>query len=84
MSQHEIQTIEDIYRVVEERNLDGFLKDFETWLRLMVEMKSGPLGQLIRVEKFGWNDDGNFGSVKSFNVDMVQDQEASGKAGEAE
>lgn len=76
MTQHEISTINDIYSVVDETNVDGFLKDFETWLRMMVELKEiDPTMKVIRVDNFGWNDDGDNGTLKGVTFSSFNDVE---------
>jgi hypothetical protein len=59
MTQHEIKTINDIYRIVTPENTEGFLADFAAWLRIVIAIKqSDPEGTYLDVEKFTRIDDG--------------------------
>ncbi len=80
-SQHNIETISDIFLVVNESNIDGFLQDFEHWLRIMVELKKlNSDAVTIGTERFGWNDDGDYGTAKSLHVDIrIKDEQKGGE-----
>ena len=41
MTQHEIKTINDIYRVVTPENTEAFLADFTAWLRYCHGLEAG-------------------------------------------
>jgi len=69
MNQHEIKTINDIYRAVTPDNMEGFLTDFEMWLRMVIELKkTDPERTVIDIEKFTWMDDGENGKVRGIHI----------------
>ena len=57
---HLIRTLEDIRNVITIENVDCFLKDFETWLRLSLITKDIERDTVKEVEPtvFKWIDDG--------------------------
>ena len=66
MKSYNIVTTKDILEAVTSENIDGFLKDFEGWLRFLVELKKeeNPFIKLSD-STFTWNDDGEYGKMKS-------------------
>ncbi len=74
-SEHEIRTINDIYRVVDESNKEVFLADFTAWLDIAVETKKlDPDRRIIDMDRFGWNDDGKPGTLRSINFEVKEDE----------
>jgi hypothetical protein len=72
MKSYKIRTTTDIYKAVTYENIDGFLKDFEAYLRMALIAKgaSEPLG-LGRAEAgFTWNDDNENGVLKGINIEI--------------
>ena len=37
---HELKTLADVHNVINEKNIDNFLSDFEQWLRFGIEMRT--------------------------------------------
>ena len=75
MKSYQLKTIKDIFTAVNEKNIDGFLKDFEAWLRLTVEAKKIDFPGMKLVDSgFTWNDDGEYGEVKSINFEIKKVQ----------
>ncbi len=59
MTQHDIKTINDVYRVVTPETTEAFLADFAAWIRMVIAMKKAdPERRYLDVEKFTWIDDG--------------------------
>jgi len=58
---HELKTIEDILKVVNEDNVDNFLKDFSTWIKVQIATKKvneAIGGGLTMNPVLKWIDDG--------------------------
>lgn len=58
---HNIETIEDILRVVNKDNKENFLKDFSNWIDLNITLRENLMGTkgIVRIESnFVWIDDG--------------------------
>jgi hypothetical protein len=55
---YKIKTLKDIFEAVDTKNVDGFLKDFESWLRMTVALKAeqNPYLELVDAS-FTWIDD---------------------------
>ena len=58
--QHHIRTLRDILEVVDEKNVEGFIKDFSDWLRILVVVAKIDPSQIKVNDKdiFTWIDDG--------------------------
>lgn len=67
MKQHKLKTIKEITEVVNEKNLKGFLTDFEAWLRIGIEMKENKIIK-FGTDVFIWNDDGDWGKIKEIHL----------------
>jgi hypothetical protein len=76
---YRINTTKDILEAVTTENIDGFLKDFELWLRMTVELKKQSEGiafvDLVN-SLFVWNDDGDFGKFKSVKIEFISEENA--------
>lgn len=61
---HELKTLEDVARVVNEENIKVFLVDFEAWLRVGFLLKAvkESVGEKVLIDRdpllFKWIDDG--------------------------
>ncbi len=64
---YELKTIKQIVNVVNEKNLKGFLIDFEAWLEIAIELKNNKTVK-FDTETFKWTDDGDWGKVKEVNI----------------
>lgn len=73
MKSYKINTTNDILNAVNEKNIDGFLKDFEVWLRMTVEAKkiNNSFIKLVG-SSFTWNDDNESGVCKSVNIKITE------------
>ena len=60
---HELKTIKQVVMAVNEKNLKGFLLDFERWLKIAVGLRDNRFVR-IELETFKWHDDGNWGQIK--------------------
>lgn len=69
---YKIRTTTDIYNAVTKDNIDGFLIDFETWLRSCVELKEIVPNEVIKIAEAGftWSDDCDNGTLKSVNIEI--------------
>lgn len=65
----------DIYEAVNKDNIDGFLKDFEAWLRHAVALKAIIPGESLKVARAGfkWNDDNENGVIKGVNIEIKEE-----------
>lgn len=72
MKSYKIRTTTDIYKAVTSENVDGFLKDFETFVRSSLVAKESlhPFALDIAEAGFTWNDDGDYGTLKSVKVEL--------------
>ena len=72
MKSYKLKTIKQVAEVVNEKNLKGFIIDFEQWLKIVVKMKNSKLAKIVRIEleTFKWNDDGNWGKIKQVNINI--------------
>ena len=66
MKEYRCATIEDITSVVNAKNIDSFLNDFEVYLRSIVYFKSAEIP--IEFKSFTWIDD-NKKEIK-FQIDL--------------
>lgn len=69
--EYKIKTIEDIMKAVDSGNIDGFLKDFEQFLRMSImarELSTPDLYLDITKVGFIWNDDGEWGKLKKITI----------------
>jgi hypothetical protein len=61
MKVHKLKTIEDITKVLTDKNIDNFLEDFRMWLSMRIEFtKLGISGDTLTFDnsQFRWIDDG--------------------------
>jgi hypothetical protein len=76
MTQHEIKSIKDIYRIVTPETTEAFLADFAAWLRIVIAIKqSDPEGTYLDVEKFTWIDDGK-NDLRGVHIEVKEDPHA--------
>ena len=81
---HDIKTLHDILRAVTMDNVDNFLKDFDSFLRIwagtrgIVEAVGSAveLEQVIKDVKFTWIDDGKNDATVNFEVVPTPPKEA--------
>ena len=79
MKSYKIQTLTDILKAVNEKNIDGFLKDFEAWLRVSLEVKkfSSDFSEFLKLDEegigFTWNDDNENGVLKEIRITINDD-----------
>lgn len=81
MKSYKLKTMQDIFEAVNSDNVDGFLKDFESWLRLSVytkEFSKHLPGLELKESVMTWNDDNDNGTLKSVTV-TVEDKTVSKK-----
>ena len=64
---YELKTVKQIADVVNEKNLKGFLIDFEAWLGIAIELKNNKTVK-FGTETFKWIDDGNWGKIRKVNI----------------
>jgi hypothetical protein len=62
--------------VVDKTNVDGFLKDFEGWLKITIkvkeEAKKVPQIKLNLLQTaFIWHDDGDYGTLKKMTIQFT-------------
>lgn len=59
MKRHEIRTLRDILEVVDDKNIEYFIKDFSDWLRILVVVGKLDKTQikLMNSDIFTWIDD---------------------------
>lgn len=69
MKTHKIEKTKDIVKVVTEENIDGFLKDFEAWLRLVMLAKKA-YGEGLVDSGFTWKDDGEYGKLTGVKTEI--------------
>lgn len=73
--EYKIKTIEDIMKAVDSGNIDGFLKDFEQFLRMSImarELSTPDLYLDITKMGFIWNDDGDYGTFKKISIELAK------------
>ncbi len=71
MKSYKIKTLQDIVKAVDANNIDGFLKDFELWLKMTVEAKKMNIpGVELANSTFTWNDDNENGVLKGIDIDI--------------
>lgn len=69
MKTHTIKTTKDILNAVNKDNVEGFLKDFEVWLRLTVIAKT-TYGNGLVDSSFTWRDDGEYGKLNGVKTEI--------------
>lgn len=83
MKSYKIRTTMDMYNAVTSKNIDGFLKDFEVWLRGVVSVKenlpSDSIGISMADVGLTWNDDGENGIIKGVNIKIENKIKKSGE-----
>ena len=67
--EYKLKTIQEIVEVVNEKNLKGFLIDFEAWLKIGIKTKSNEIVKL-GTDVFIWNDDGDWGTLKEIHIEI--------------
>ncbi len=68
---YELTTIQEITEAVNENNLKGFLTDFEKWLRIGMKTKQNKIVK-FGTNVFKWNDDGDWGTLKSIEIKVIK------------
>lgn len=79
---HEIKTLEDILRAVNMTNIEFFLKDFDSFLRMWTATKmlaeigapATSVEQIIKSVKFTWIDDGKHDARVDIQVNQVDEK----------
>ena len=73
MKSYKIKTLKDILEAVNDKNVDGFLLDFEQFLRVAVSAQALN-NDIFKLDVdgigFTWNDDGENGVVKKITVEI--------------
>lgn len=75
MKSYKIKTVEDIMKAVDAGNVDGFLKDFEQFLRMALmarELSTPDLYLDMKKMGFTWNDDGDYGTLKKITIEIKE------------
>lgn len=71
MKSYKIRTTDDIVKAVNANNIDGFLEDFELWLRMSIEIKKISVpGFDVQNKGFTWNDDNENGVSKGVEIEF--------------
>ena len=74
MKSYKIKTIEQIFEAINEKNVDGFLQDFEMYLKTYLKLRAMD-NELFSVRPdmatFRWNDDGQWGVVDRVVINII-------------
>lgn len=65
MNKYKFTNLKEIVDTITDKNIDVFLKDFDIWMRMGLELKKTK-GVIVKKEpySFGWIDDGIVGISK--------------------
>jgi len=71
--EYKIKTIKEIFKVINDKNVDGFLTDFSTWVKLTIRLENlntNSIKVLPNEDTFMWCDDGKWGEINELRINI--------------